>query len=152
MKAETFYLRSLEDIKKVSSRLLDIIPNGKIKVVFSNAGSKSSKQRGLQWTWYNDVAKAGIGGAREDTDNGVHLVSKYRWALPILQRDDNDFSDLYDLWFNKYENDPERLEWFVDTQVSTEGFSTSQMAEYLTNFQQHYLKHGVNLTDPQGLM
>jgi len=32
--------------------------------------------------------------------------------------------------------------------VHTEGFSTSQMAEFLTEYQQHYSQY-VNLTDPQ---
>lgn len=148
MKPEIYYINNLDILQNAISRIKYIIPNGKFKVTISDAGSKSVRQRGLQWIWYDDVVKAGIGGQYEDTKEGVHLLSKYRWYLPILQRDSEDFAALYELWYEKYGKDKERMLWFVDTQVSTEDLDVSQMAEYLTSFQQHYSRHGVTLTDP----
>ena len=149
MKAEIIYLTSLDAIKKVSSRLFEIIPDGKTKITFSDAGNKSSKQRGLDWQWNTEVAAAGIGGEHEDTKEGVHLVSKWRFAVRILQRDDSFFSDLYDAWLLKHKGDQKAIMWFIDMHISTEQFTTSQMAEYMTEKQHYYLAKGVNLTDPE---
>lgn len=148
MKAKTFYIVRPDIIKNVINEILSIIPDGKTKVTISNTGDKSSKQRGLQWMWYDDVSAAGIGGKYEDTPNGVHLISKYRWAIPIFCRDDEFFGELYAEFMRRHEGDQERIIWFVDQYVSTEKFNVSQMAEYLTHFQRHYLGKGVNLTDP----
>ena len=149
MKAKTFSLASLDSLNKAKAYLEGVIPNGKIKVVFSDAGCKSVKQRGLEWNWYTEVAEAGIGGEHEDSKEGVHLVSKWRFAVRILQRDDDFFADLYDGWCKRHEGDSEAIMWFIDQQVKTEKFNTAQMAEYLTEFQRYYIRKGVNLTDPE---
>lgn len=147
MKAEQYNLIN-EGVKlNLIAHIRDLPADGKRKVVISDAGSKSARQRGLQWRWYTDVAQAGIGGAHEDTKEGVHLVSKYRWALPILIRDDEFFAQLWSAWSTNHQGDEDALRWFVDTQIHTEKFTTSQMAEYLTEFQRHYGQL-VNLTDP----
>lgn len=151
MKSETFTLLTDRVRKNVIARILDVELDGKTQVVISNAGKKSAKQRGLQWRWNTDVAKSGIGGENEDTKDGVHLVSKYRWAIPIFIRDDEFFGDIYTAWIEMYGKDPERMRWFVDNMVHTEKFSTSQMAEFLTEFQNYYLSKGVQLTDPDEL-
>ena len=130
-------------------RLKDLELNGKIKLTISNAGDKSSKQRGLQWKWYTEVANSGLGGKHEDTKDGVHLVSKYRWAIPIFNRDDPLFNDLYAIWIQLYGKDPERMEWFIDNQVHTEKFSVSQMAEFLTEFRNDCTRHGIDLREPE---
>jgi hypothetical protein len=149
VKAKTFYITSLSSIQEATKFIIGLIPDGKFKVVISNAGDKSSKQRGLQWIWNNDVSKSGIGGEHEETPGGVHIVSKFRFALPILIRDDDFFADLWQGWYEKHQYDKEALMYFVEHHVSTEVFSVSQMAEYLTNFKNHYIKHGVNLTAPE---
>jgi len=41
------------------------------------------------------------------------------------------------------------MKWFVDLRVHTEEFNTSQMAEYLTDKQRHYLDLGFPLRDPE---
>jgi len=153
MKAESYFIVSERVKNNLTCRIKDIPADGNLKVVISNAGSKSAKQRGLQWRWHTEVASAGIGGKHEDTKNGVHLVSKWRWAIPILLRDDEFFSSLYSAWIHLYGKDEERMRWFVDNHVHTERFNTSQMAEFLTEFQRHYGPL-VNLTDPgdKGLM
>lgn len=148
MKAEQYNLISDAVKANIISRLIELPSDGKVKVVISNAGDKSARQRGLQWKWYTETALAGIGGRHEDTKNGVHLVSKWRWALPILIRDDEFFAEIYLAWHEKYADDEERMLWFVDTQVHTERMSTSQMAEFLTDYERHYGAR-VNLTDPR---
>ena len=149
MRAKTFFLTSLEAIKSADEYLHGVIPDGKIKVTFSDVGTKSAKQRGLEWQWYTEVAEAGIGGAHEDSKEGVHLVSKWRFAVRIQQRDDSFFAELYDGWCRKNEGDSSKIMWFIDQQVKTEKFDTAQMAEYLTEFQRYYLRKGINLTDPE---
>lgn len=148
MKAENYILVNDNVMNNAIMRIREIPTDGKTKITISDTGSKSARQRGLQWRWNQDVAKSGIGGKHEDNKNGVHLVSKYRWAIPIFIRDDDFFADLYNSWIKAHGSNPERIEWFVDTQVHTENFSTSQMAEFLTEFQRYYLDKGVNLTDP----
>ncbi len=146
MKSEQFNLISHEVRKNLINRILDIDCDGKTKVTISDTGTKSQKQRGLQWRWYSEVAKSGIG--RYDDKDKMHLQSKHRWALPILLRDDDFFADLYQMYQMKYSMDNERMKYFIDTQVHTEKFSTSQMAEYLTEFQHYWLSAGVCLTNP----
>ncbi|MCK5608508.1 hypothetical protein KAR91_41890 [Candidatus Pacearchaeota archaeon] len=149
MKAETFYLTSLDAISNVIARVAKIQPEEKLQVTISNTGTKSARQRGLDWFWNDDIAKAGIGGKHEDYKEGVHLVCKYRFAVPILCRDDEFFAGLYEGWLEKHPHDPEAVMWFVEHHVSTEALTVSQMAEYLTAKQHYYLDKGVNLTDPQ---
>jgi len=122
--------------------------DGKLSVNIVASGNKSARQRGLQWRWYTDVSKAGVGGAHEDSKEGVHLICKYRFAVPIFIRDDEFFADLYAAYRQKYIDSSERIEWFIDTQVHTENFNVSQMAEYLTCIQQYYTTKGVALADP----
>ena len=98
--------------------------------------------------WNEDVAKSGFGGRHEDSKAGVHRVAKYRWALPILIRDSPNFADLYAVYRQLYEGDQEKMMWFVDEQIHTETMSVSQVAEFLSEFQNYYSGHGVALTDP----
>jgi hypothetical protein len=149
MKAVTFYLTSLESISKASLFLLGCIPNGKVKVVFSDAGTKSAKQRGLQWRGYEDEAKSGIGGRLSDTEENCHLKAKYRFAIPIFLRDDTKFAALYIAFCSKYEDNEEMMLYFTDKHVSTEKFNTSQMAEYLTNYRNDCIRKGINLREPE---
>lgn len=139
-----------EKARKVAmGQLMDLPADGSMKVMFSGAKDKSARQRGLQWLWYSDVVKSGIGGSNEESEERLHLASKYRWALPILVRDDDFFAELWLSYFEANEHDPKKMEYFVDRHVSTEALNQAQMAEYLTNFQNHYAhKLGVNLTDP----
>ncbi len=149
MKAKTFSLVSLNSMKAAKAYLEGIIPNGKIKCVFSDAGTKSVKQRGLQWQWYTDKAKSGKGGRLGDTKENCHLEAKYRFAVPILLREDAKFAALYLVYCNKYEEDQEMMLYFVDQHVSTEGFSVSLMAEYLTEFKNDCIRSGIELSEPE---
>jgi hypothetical protein len=149
MKAKTFSLASLNSKKAAKDYLEEVIPNGKIKVTFSNAGTKSAKQRGLQWLWYEDKAKSGKGGRLGDTKENCHLEAKYRFAVPILLRDDENFAGLYLVYCNKYEGDQVRMLYFIDQHVSTEKFSVSQMAEFLTEFKNCCIQDGIELREPE---
>ena len=146
MKAENFILVSHEVKKNLINRIMDIECDSKTKVTISNAGSKSQKQRGLQWRWYSEVAEAGIGSA--DTKERVHLESKYRWAIPILLRDDEIFVGIYEHFTAHYLDNKDMMMQFVDDYVHTERFNVSQMVEYLTDFERYWLEKGVNLTNP----
>ena len=149
MKAKTFSLASLNSMKAARVYLEGVVPNGKIKVTFSDAGTKSVKQRGLQWKWYEDKAKSGRGGRLGDTKENCHLEAKYRFAVPILLRDDSHFAALYLVYCNKYEEDQEMMLYFVDQHVSTEKFSTRQMAEFLTDFRNDCIRQGITLREPE---
>ena len=148
MKVKPIFLVDERARKTAMSQLMDMPTDGSMKVVFSGAKDKSAQQRGLQWMWYEDVVKSGIGGRDEANENRLHLVSKYKWCLPIQIRDDDHMADLWLTFYNQHCHDPDALEWFVDHQVSTEKLIRSQMAEFLTKFQEHYAGLGVNLRDP----
>lgn len=148
MKAEHYTLINDHVKGNLITHIRELPADGKLKVTISDAKDKSVRQRGLQWRWYTDVAQAGVGGQHEDTKEGVHLVSKWRWAIPILIRDDPFFAELFAAWKQKHGRNEDAMRWFVDTQVHTESFNASQMAEYLTELQRHYGQY-VNLTDPQ---
>jgi hypothetical protein len=147
MKAENYYLVSPQVRQNLLRRLEELSEATNLKVTISDAGSKSAKQRGLEWRWYTEVAESGKGGEWEDTKDGVHLTSKYRWAIPILIRDDENLALLYEAWVKMYGKTPKRMKWFVHEQIHTEKMTTSQMTEYLDDFQRFWSQH-VNLTDP----
>ena len=149
MKAKTFSLASLNSMKAARAYLDGVVPNGKIKVTFSDAGTKSVKQRGLQWIWYEDKAKSGRGGRLGDTKENCHLEAKYRFAVPILLRDDSHFAGLYLVYCIKYEEDQKMMLYFIDQHVSTEKFTVSQMAEFLTEFKNDCIRSGIDLTEPE---
>lgn len=148
MKAEHFILHT-EFIRENAIAFMNKIElDGKTQVTFCNAGDKSAKQRGLDWMWSTDIANSGMGGKFEDTKDNVHRVCKFKWAIPIFVRDDPFFAELYKAYINLHKGDPERMKWFVDTMVHTEEFNVSQMAEYLTEKQRHYLDLNFPLRDP----
>ena len=149
MKQETFYLTNDGVLDNVLARIRRIPLDGKVKVVLSSVSGKRARQRGLQWMWYEDVAMSGIGGEHWDTKDGVHLISKYRFAVPILCRDDDMFAWLYGEWCKKHGTDKQAMLWFVDEHVTTEKFTSNQMAEYLTNFHDYFTSHGVQLRNPE---
>lgn len=151
MRSESFILINDNIRNKAIQRVLEIICDGKTKLTISDAGSTSTRQNALEWLWNTEIANSGIGGEYEDTKEGVHLISKYRWVIPVLIRDDDFFADLYSAYISKYGTDPQRMKWFVDTQVHTMQLSKSQMAEVLTGKQRYYLDKGVSLTNPDDL-
>lgn len=146
MKAKPYFIINHEVKDFMIKELIDLPVGQDYKVTISKSGTKSQRQRGLQWRWYTDVSRSGIGDC--DDKNEIHLRSKFRWALPIFLRDDDFFADLYCMYKARYKNEPDRMSYFIDTKVSTEDFTVSQAAEYLTEFQRYWLQAGVNLTNP----
>ena len=149
MKAKKFTLSSELIRDNAISELSNIELDGKTQAVISNTGSKSSRQRGYEWILYEAIAKSGKGGKHEDEKNGVHMVCKYRFAVPIFIRDDSFFAELWTIYRQLYGKDPERMEWYVAEFVHTEKLSTSQMAEYLTELINYYTARGFELPEPQ---
>ncbi len=149
MKAKKFTLTTQLVLDNLLSDIADIELNGKTTVTIGDAGSKSARQRGYEWILYDAIAKSGKGGRHEDSKIGVHLISKYRFALPLMIRDDSNFAELWAIYRQLYSGDPIRIEWFIDTQVHTEKLNTSQMAEYLDEFIKHYTDLGFDLPDPE---
>lgn len=147
MKAEPYHLIN-EHVRNVAiMRIKDLVCDGKLKLVISNAGDRSVRQNALYWLWNTFVADSGMGSY--DTKEAVHLAAKKRWGIPILRRDDENFAALYSVWKKLYGNNEERMDWFADKQVSTAIFTTHQMAEYLTDYQRFYLDNGVSLPLPE---
>jgi len=151
MKQESYILANEAVKVNACLRIKDIEADGKIKVTISNAGDKSARQRGLDWMWNTDIANSGMGGEFEDSKDNVHRVCKYKFAIPIFIRDDPFFAELYEIYIQLYKSDPDRMKWFIDLRVHTEEFSSTQMAEYLTDKQRYYLDRGFPLRDPDDL-
>lgn len=126
--------------------------DGTWKVTIAGAKDKSARQRGLQWLWYGDVVKSGIGGAEESEKEDLHIKAKALWCLPIQIRDDDNFASMYLLFHDRWHSTPmwdAKFYWFCDKIVSTEDLNQAQMAEFLTEFKNHYgYDLGVELTDP----
>lgn len=146
MKAENFILVNEAVKLNAALRIKDIVADGKIMVTIHNAGDRSIKQNALVWLWNTFVSKSGEGSY--DTKEAVHRSIKKRWVIPILLRDDPDFSEVYRAWRSLHEFDVDRMNYFVDEFVSTTKLTTHQMAEVLTDYQRGYAEHGIHLPDP----
>ena len=154
MKQDPTIITTELDKTNVVMKIRLLPANGKHEVVIRDVGNKTARQRGLQWRWFKDVANAGLGGRHEDTDVGVSLIFKYRFVLPVLERDDPNFSEIWTIWKENHLGqthnigDQDKILWFVDNVIHTESLTPGQMAEALTNFERYYLSKGVNLTIP----
>ncbi|MCP5015847.1 MAG: hypothetical protein GY938_11360 [Ketobacter sp.] len=151
MKAKNFYLISELVRDNAIAALMDVELNGKTKASIGNAGSKSARQRGLQWIWYGDVANSGIGGELEETARGVSIQCKRMFAIPIVLGNADkyeDFIGIYGLVIQAHGGDEYFMNRFFDNHLHTEWFDTSEMAEFLTDCEIYYTNLGVNLSDP----
>ena len=147
MKSESYILINDNVRNNAIMRIKDLECKGKFKITISNAGDRSARQNSLLWLWHTFVANSGIGSY--DEKEAVHRSVKSRWIIPILIRDDEFFAELYRTWKFIHGSDVDRMNWFVDNQVSSATLSTHQMAEVLTQYQRFYLTHGVPLPDPE---
>lgn len=147
MSKEVYWMGSNTVRNELLKRITDMDIDGSMKVEISESKSKSARQRGLQWTWYAEVAKSGIG--RHDDKELIDIDSKWQFGRPIMLRDDEFFCDLWPLIQDRYNDDPDRLREAVAFSIHTERFSTSQMAEFLTEFERYWRPKGVDLTIPQ---
>lgn len=144
------YIMVNDNVRRTVLQVInDIECDGTTAVEITPAGSKSDSQRGLQWMWNTDVSTSGIGGKHEETKEGVHIVSKWYLARPILKRDYPERWKFIAQLITANEGDMDAMLYIADHYISTEGFNLSQMAEYLTDFRSHWVAKGANLRDPQ---
>ena len=148
MKAETHYPGSDQTLIRLCERLKEVCPDIKLQVTISNKASKSTRQRGLQWKWYGEVANAGVGGEHEESANGVHLKSKWKWAVPLLRETSEEFTEFWENVLQNHRTNPVMMKFIVRDIVSTEG-KDFPISRYLTSFERYYRSHGVNLTIPE---
>lgn len=147
---ETIFLGSQSAKLKAIKIIEDCEINGAYKVVISDTKDKSVQCRGLQWMWNTEVADSGMGSY--DTKEDVHRAAKWKWAVPILLRDDENFNYIWPELLKLYRKDQEKIKYIADTFVSTEG-RDFQIGEYLTDFERYYRGHGIDLTIPdKGLL
>ena len=142
---ESYFLGSTFVRETVKNRLDELELSGSTKITISSQANKTDRCRGLQWRWNTDVANSGMGSF--DTKDDVHLAAKWKWAVPILKRDNAEFSTLYTSLFREYGENKEVMRYIINEFVSTEskGFA---IGEYLTDFERFYRGHGVPLTTP----
>lgn len=147
MKAQTFNLISHEVKANCIHFIHQLQADGKLKVSISGIGTKSDRQRALDWRWDDEILKSGI-GHDDSTTEMVHARNKWLFARPILLRDDELFRSIFQHFVKTYGNDSESCIRFAKDWISTEKMTVSQVSEYMTNKQRYWLQAGVELTNP----
>lgn len=148
----TIIIKSERDKVYCQSLITQMPVDGSETVVTKKTDSSSTaRQRRLQWLWYTEVVASGLG--QDDTKDDVHIRSKWKFARPILLRDDEVFSILYQAFISaisphEAHKKSQYAKEFTDQYISTERLSKRQRAEYLTEFQRFWIGQGVELTDP----
>jgi hypothetical protein len=151
MKSQTFNLIS-DQVKANCIQYVHNLPaDGKLKVTIAGIGSKTDRQRALDWLWDHEIFESGIGHADPDVET-VHARSKWMFARPILMRDDELFRGIFDYFLRNYGMSKEkgsayRLE-FANDYISTQKMSIGQVSEYMKAKQMYWLMEGVELTNP----
>ena len=152
MKQQTFILFDASIRDNLFECVNELPLDGKVQVLVRQTGSKSARQRGYQHgVVYPSIVKSGFGGEHEADEVVLDLACKFRWALPIMIRDDDYFAEAYLLYSEKYRADPLRMRWWVKENVHTEQLTVPQMAEYLTAIIHYYTQHGVTIPEPDVL-
>jgi hypothetical protein len=147
MKSQTFNLIS-DEVKANCIQYVHNLPaDGKLKVVISGIGSKTDRQRALDWKWDHEIFESGIGHADPDIET-VHARSKWMFARPILMRDDELFRGIFQYFMENYGSMKESRIEFANDYISTQKMSVSQVSEYMKAKQMYWLMEGVELTNP----
>ena len=147
MKAETYHLGSNSTLQVVLQRLSGLkLEEASYKVVLSDSMSKSARQRGLQFRWYTDVVNSGFGSW--DNKDDLHTASKWKFARPILLRDDELFGAVWPELEKAFMQDKRTMKWISEHFLSTEGEGFA-MHEYLSDFERYWRDKGVALTIPE---
>jgi hypothetical protein len=148
MKTEQFFLVDQNVKKEVINKIIDLECDGKYKISISSAGSKTAKQRALDYLWDSEIFKSGVGWHDESVIT-THARSKWLFARPIWLRDDFEvFPIIYNHFMSKYRHDKKKCLIFAQDYISTERFTKEQAWEYMNNKQNFWLEKGVNLTNP----
>ncbi len=146
MKQENYYLHNENIRLNLLNRISELDCNGLLKVAISNSAKKSDKQRGLMWIWYKDVEEAGTESAHT-----ISVSSKIAFGLTIAMANQEKYKDFIELYWtvNKaHGEDDNFMFYFFDKHFHTEWFDTNEMAQFLTHFEIHYSRLGVELSDP----
>lgn len=118
-----------------------------ITVTWTQGEVRSTAQNRLAQQWYSDITTQLGDQTRED----VRAECKMRFGVPILRAENQAFQVSYDrvLKHLPYE---EKLQAIRDFDLPvTRLMTVKQMQAFLTEVQQHYIKQGVRLTDPEAL-
>jgi hypothetical protein len=113
------------------------------------AMDSTAKQRRLQWMWYHEISISGLG--QDDNKDDVHIRMKWKFARPILLRDDEMFGIVYGAFIKTVEGSElygKYCKVFSEQYISTESMTRTQRAEYLTEVQGYWIMKGVELTIP----
>jgi len=142
-----------EQQKTLAKSLIDEMPtDGSEQIIKKKVAIDSTaKQRGLQWRWFDEIAKSGLGA--DDTAIDVWIRAKWQFARPILLRDSETFGGVlsgFDIVVRDYDPEVKKRMYreFSRDYIHTEKMDRKQRAEFLTNLQQSWSKRGVNLSDP----
>ena len=147
MKPEHYFLGSNATRQVILQRISSLeIGETHYRITIADSMSKSARQRGLQWLWYTEVANSGIGGC--DIKEDVHAEGKWRFAKPILMRDDPIFAFVLPELEEKYRGNKEVMRHICDEYISTEGKDFA-INEYLSEFERYWRPKGVHLTIPE---
>ena len=139
-------------VKKAIGKAIDELPQDQdIALTIHNYdGSKSARQRRLQWRWYSEIASSGFG--RSNDKNRVHLDSKWYQAKPLLLAGTDKYSlwiqDMWQLILEKHPNDAEKQKDFFVFAVHTESMEKEMVSDFLKDMQYYWTNKGVVLTDP----
>ena len=140
---DTYRLASESDLNIAQDALRDAPLDGSMVMAIKPRGSKSDRQRGLQWRLYRAIAKSGMGSS--DTPEEVDLDCK--WLFRNIWLADDDFRlAIYQYVCSEY---PERKKEWVKNELHTEQLNVSQMSEFLTSIYNYYGAHGIELPTPE---
>lgn len=105
---------------------------------------RSNEANALYWKWISIIA-AHLGTSKDE----LHEYYKFRFAIPILCRDDPGFNKM--MQAVKAASDHPENKWLlkrVCMELSTTKLNTKQMSEYMTEVEQHALSLDIRLPHP----
>ena len=150
--AKTIILKSEQDRAFCHSYIDQMKIDETEEVTFKKVSQDyTAKQNRLRWLWNTELSNSGLG--QHDTKEVVHLAAKWQFVRPIILRDDESglFRQIYDFFMEKYQASDKRPKYimeFADRYIRTGDLTRQQGAESLTDFQNYWIRKGVNLTDP----
>ena len=140
---DTYRLASESDLNIAQDALRDAPLDGSLVMAIKPKGSKSDRQRRLQWMLYRAIAKSGMG--HSDTPEEIDLDAK--WLFRNIWLADDDFKlAIFQYVCSEY---PERKKEWVKNELHTEQLNVSQMSEFLTSIYNYYGAHGIELPTPE---
>ncbi len=117
-------------------------------VTITKGKKRSDLQNRLQRLWHNEAADQLADESAEDK----RAFCKLHFGVPILRNENEEFRKQYDSIVRPlpYEKKLELMKVPIDFPV-TRLMTTGQHKRFLDDIYQHYLSHGVKLTNPEAL-